>query len=34
MGVKLGLYTEKNRLRLFQNRVLRRIFGVKGEEIT
>jgi hypothetical protein len=32
MGVKLGLLTlrEEHRLRVFENRVLRRIFGCKG----
>jgi hypothetical protein len=36
MGVKLGLLTlrEKNRLRVFENRVLKRIFGPKGDEVT
>jgi hypothetical protein len=31
MGVKLGLLTlrEEHRLRIFENRVLRRIFGLK-----
>jgi hypothetical protein len=32
MGVKLGLLTlrEERRLRMFENRVLRRIFGIDG----
>jgi hypothetical protein len=36
MGVKLGLLTlrEEHRLRVFGNRVLRRIFGPKREEVT
>jgi hypothetical protein len=36
VGVKLGLYTlrEENRLRVFENRVLRRIFGPKRDEVT
>jgi hypothetical protein len=35
-GVKLGLLTlrEEHRLRVFQNRVLRRIFAPKREEVT
>jgi hypothetical protein len=33
MGVKLGL-REEQRLRVFENRVLRRIFGPKGDEAT
>jgi hypothetical protein len=35
MGVKLGLLTlrEEHRLRVFENRVLRRIFGQKREKI-
>jgi hypothetical protein len=34
MGVKLGrlTLTEEHRLRLFENRVLRRIFGPKRDE--
>jgi hypothetical protein len=32
MGVKLGLtLREKHRMRMFENRVLRRIFGPKGD---
>jgi hypothetical protein len=36
MGVKRGLLTlrEEHRLRMFQNRVLRRIFGSKRDEVT
>jgi hypothetical protein len=36
MGVKLGLITlrEEHRLREFENRVLRRIFGPKRDEVT
>jgi hypothetical protein len=36
MGVKLGLLTlsEEHRLRVFENRVLRRIFGPKRDEAT
>jgi hypothetical protein len=36
MVVKLGLLTlrEEHRLRMFENRVLRRIFGPKRDEIT
>jgi hypothetical protein len=34
MGVKLGLTLRvKYRLRVFENRVLRRIFGLKGDEV-
>jgi hypothetical protein len=35
MGMKLGLLTlrEENRLRVFENRVLRRIFGPRRDEI-
>jgi hypothetical protein len=35
MGVKLGLLTlrEEHRLRVFDNRVLRRIFGVRRDEV-
>jgi hypothetical protein len=35
MGVKLGLLTlrEEHRLRVFENRVLRRIFGPKKDEV-
>jgi hypothetical protein len=34
MGVKLGLTVkEKHRLGLFENSVLRRIFGPKGDEV-
>jgi hypothetical protein len=36
MGVKLGLLTlrEEHGLRVFENRVLRRIFGPKKDEVT
>jgi hypothetical protein len=36
MGVKLGLLTlrEEQRLWVFENRVLRRIFGPKRDEVT
>jgi hypothetical protein len=36
MGVKLGLLTlrEEQRLRVFENRVLRRILGPKRDEVT
>jgi hypothetical protein len=36
MGVKLCLLTlrEEHRLRVFENRVLRRIFGPKTDEVT
>jgi hypothetical protein len=35
MGVKRPLtLTEEQRLRVFENRVLRRIFGPKGDEVT
>jgi hypothetical protein len=36
MGVKLGLLTlrEEYRLRVFENRVLRRIFGPNEDEVT
>jgi hypothetical protein len=35
MGVKLGLtLREEHRLRVFENRVLRRIFGPKRDEMT
>jgi hypothetical protein len=36
MGVKLGLLIlrEEHRLRMFENRVLRRIFGPKRDEVT
>jgi hypothetical protein len=35
MGVKLGLsHTEEHRLRVFENRVLGRIFGRKSDEVT
>jgi len=37
MGVKLGLppiLTEERRLRMLQNRMLRRIFGPKRDEVT
>ena len=35
MGVKLGLsHTEERRLRVFENRVLMKIFGTKREEVT
>jgi len=36
MGVKLGrnVLREERRLRVFENRVLRRIFGSKRDEVT
>jgi len=36
MGVKLGRshFREEGRLRVFENRVLRRIFGLKRVEVT
>jgi hypothetical protein len=36
MGVKLGLLTlrEEHRLRVFENRVLRTIFGPERDEVT
>jgi hypothetical protein len=38
MGLKLGLWSltlrEEHRLRVFENRVLRRIFGPKRDEVT
>jgi hypothetical protein len=36
LGVKLGLLTlrEEHRLRVFENGVLRRIFGPKRDEVT
>jgi len=34
MGVKLGLTKEECWLRVSENRVLRRIFGPKGDELT
>jgi hypothetical protein len=36
MDVKLGSLTlrEEHRLRMFENRVLRRIFGLKRDEVT
>jgi len=35
MGAKIfGPLREESRLRVFENRVLRRIFGAKGEELT
>jgi hypothetical protein len=35
MGVNLSLtLREENRLRVFENRVLRRIFGPKRDEVT
>jgi hypothetical protein len=36
MGVKLGLLTlrDEHRLRVFENRVLRRICGPKRDEVT
>jgi hypothetical protein len=36
MDVKLGLLTlrEKHRLRVLENKVLRRIFGPKKDEVT
>jgi hypothetical protein len=33
MGLKLGRLTEKRRLRVFENRVLRRIFRPKSDEV-
>jgi hypothetical protein len=33
MGVKLGL-TQGETLRVFENRVLRKVFGPKSDEIT
>jgi hypothetical protein len=33
MGVKLGLLTLKEEQRVFENRVLRRIFGPKKDEV-
>jgi hypothetical protein len=34
MGVKLGLqHKEEHRLKVFENRVLRRIFGPKRDEV-
>jgi hypothetical protein len=33
MGVKLGFW-EEHRVRVFENRVLRRIFGPKRDEVT
>jgi hypothetical protein len=35
MGVKLGLsLTEERRLRVFENRMLRKLFGPKRDEVT
>jgi hypothetical protein len=35
MGVRLGLsLREEHRLRVFENRALRRIFGPKRDEVT
>jgi hypothetical protein len=34
MGLKLGLTGEEHRLRVFESRVLRRIFGPKRDEVT
>jgi hypothetical protein len=34
MVVKRGLLREEHRLRVFENRVLRRIFGPKRDEVT
>jgi hypothetical protein len=34
MGVKLGLSQGENRLRVFENRALRTIFGPKRDEVT
>jgi hypothetical protein len=36
MGAKLGLLTlrEEHRVRVFENRVLRRIFGPKRDDVT
>jgi hypothetical protein len=33
-GVQLQQLREENRLRVFENRVLRRIFGPKRDEVT
>jgi hypothetical protein len=34
MGVKLGLsFQERNRLRIMEKKLLRRLFGPKGEEV-
>jgi hypothetical protein len=33
MGVKLGISWEGHRLRVFENRVLRRIFGPRMDEV-
>jgi hypothetical protein len=34
MGVKLGLSREEHRLRVIEDRVLSKIFGIKREEVT
>jgi hypothetical protein len=36
MSVRLGLLTlrEEHRMRVFENRVLTRIYGLRGEEVT
>jgi hypothetical protein len=34
MGVKLGIVREEHGLRVFENRVLRRILGPKKDEVT
>ena len=35
MGVKIGLtLTEEHRLNVFENRVLRKLFGPKRDEVT
>jgi hypothetical protein len=35
MGVKTGLtLTEEHRLKVFENRVLRKLFGLKRDEVT
>jgi hypothetical protein len=34
MGVKLAFLREEHSLRLFENKVLGRIFGVKRDEVT
>jgi len=34
MGVKPGRSLGRTRLKVFENRVLRRIFGPKGNEVT
>jgi hypothetical protein len=34
IGIFVGGYVEEHRLRVFENRVLRRIFGPKSDEVT